>query len=72
MADITRRQFVSSASLGTVGLLRLSRSAGAWESHPTGIRGDAYVIIDTPRGKRRGTRDDGVSIFRGVPYARTV
>lgn len=72
MTDITRRQFVSSASLATVGLVGLSRSASAWDSNATRLRGDEYVIIDTPHGRLRGTRDDGVSIFRGVPYAGTV
>lgn len=38
-----------------------------------GIQSPAdYQIVETPAGKLRGTRESGVTIFKGVPYAGDV
>ena len=72
MTDISRRQFISFASVATVGLVGLSRSARALGSNARCSRREEYIVIDTPHGKLRGINEDGVCIFRGIPYAGTV
>src|SRR4051812_4629671 len=72
MTDITRRQFVSSTSLATMGLVVLPGAARAWESSAGRLRADEYIVIDTANGKVRGTSVDGVGVFRGIPYAGSV
>lgn len=65
MTDISRRKFVSSALLATVGLVGRSRSAPARGCNARQIRADEYIVIDTAHGKLRGISEDGVGVFRG-------
>src|SRR6188474_417159 len=67
MIPLSRRQFVSSLSVGAAGLAGLSRWSFA-SSTPTAD--DAFAT--TTYGKLRGARGNGVSAFLGVPYAGRV
>jgi para-nitrobenzyl esterase len=63
--SISRRQFVSSATLASAGAFTLSGFA-----YPFTDSEDAeYVDVETAYGKLRGVREDGVIIYRGVPFA---
>src|SRR5512138_990143 len=67
MIPLSRRQFVSSMSVGAAGLVGLSR----WSFASTMPTADA-VVATTAYGKLRGARENGVSAFLGVPYAGRV
>lgn len=56
----TRRAFVSTAAL-TLGAPGLFHAGGASAAEP--------ALVDMENGKLRGLRQDGVSSFKGIPYA---
>jgi len=62
---LNRRQFVTRMSLAATGALVLPKSIYRSQA----AAGGAYVSAETVYGKIRGERVDGVSIFRGIPYA---
>ena len=66
MTDISRRAFVSSSALPAMAAVGGGRAVHAH----TSTRDD--TIVTTAYGKLRGTRDNGVSAFLGVPYAGRV
>ena len=67
MIPLSRRQFVSSMSVGAAGLVGLSRWSFASSTPPADD-----VVATTAYGKLRGARENGVSAFLGVPYAGRV
>jgi len=68
MKNFSRRQFMFSGSQAVAGLFILS---GPGFAAPL-FRRMEYVVADTNHGKIRGIRENGVNIFKGVPYAGTV
>ncbi|MBO7522779.1 MAG: carboxylesterase/lipase family protein [Bacteroidales bacterium] len=68
MRTFSRRQFLKS-SVAISGSLLLLPSCGSPKKDEAGNK---YVIAKTTYGKVRGIRQDGVNIFKGIPYAGSV
>ncbi len=67
MMNSSRRHFIRSTTLATVPIILLPGiSFGGKRTEPS------YKTINTPYGKLRGYRENGVNIFKGVPYAGNV
>ena len=66
MKDFSRRQFIGRTALATAPVLLLPGMAGSWTSATD------YQLVEIKYGKLRGYRENGVSIFKGVPYAGDV
>jgi para-nitrobenzyl esterase len=68
MTSLSRRQFITRSSLVTAGLFLSSKAALSDKS----LILQDFVIADTQKGKIRGIRENGVNIYKGVPYAGKV
>ena len=63
MNNLNRRKFLSNLTLTTAAL------AIPGFGYSRFSRTDDYVVADTSHGKVRGSRVEGVNIFKGIPYA---
>ncbi|MDX8338947.1 carboxylesterase family protein [Draconibacterium sp. IB214405] len=66
MKDFSRRQFIGRTALATVPIILLPGITGC--SSPSGDN----PIVETLYGKLKGYRENGVNIFKGIPYAGDV
>jgi len=73
MKEINRRQFISKLSL-TAAAATLYPSMGFASTVPQSNQDQAeeYVVTEIAHGKLRGTRTNGVNIFKGIPYGENV
>ncbi len=67
MKSFSRRKFIKRTALATSPLICFPQYSFC--SLNTGYD---YKVVDTPYGKLRGYQEDGVNIFKGVPYAGSV
>lgn len=70
MSSINRRQFINRMSLtaaATMAFTHLGYSLSRYLASP--LRDGIYVDTEITHGKIRGIRNDGVNIFKGIPYA---
>ncbi|OFX59410.1 MAG: carboxylesterase [Bacteroidetes bacterium GWB2_41_8] len=66
MENFSRRQFLGRTALAVAPALLLPHFSFGLNAEPE------YKIIETPFGKLRGFRENGVNIFKGVPYAGNI
>lgn len=66
MKDFSRRQFIGRTALATAPVIFLPGIARSWTSTTD------YQLVETRYGKLRGYRENGLNIFKGVPYAGDV
>lgn len=64
MNDFSRRQFIQRTTGAMLPFILLPGITAAWP----GFTSD-YQVADTKYGKLRGCRQNGVTIFKGIPYA---
>lgn len=70
MKSIDRRQFISRITLSAAGVVAFSKLGYPMSGYYSEQKMvDEYVNIEISHGKLRGIRTDGVTIFKGVPYA---
>lgn len=65
--NISRRQFIGKTALATAPVFFIPGISRGWNSAEP-----KYKIVDTPFGKLRGYTENGLNIFKGVPYAGSV
>ena len=73
MKSISRRQFVTRMSLSTAAAITFTKfgySAPGYLANHFNV--EEYIDVEITHGKIRGIRNDGVNIFKGIPYAGKV
>ncbi|WP_321373110.1 carboxylesterase family protein [uncultured Draconibacterium sp.] len=72
MNPINRRQFVNRLSLTAAGTIAFSGLAYSSGKFMSGLGAEEFVTAESATGKLRGVRQDGVNIFKGIPYGGSV
>lgn len=73
MKPINRRQFVIRLSLATASAVAFSKIGySATGSFSNQTKTEGFVEVEITHGKIRGIRNEGVNIFKGIPYAGRV
>ena len=72
MNPINRRQFVNRLSLTAAGTIAFSGLAYSSGKFISGFGAEEFVTAESATGKLRGVRQDGVNIFKGIPYGGSV
>lgn len=67
MNSLSRRRFIGKSAFAIAPAILLPRF-----SFGLNLSASEYKIVDTPDGKLRGYSENGVNIFKGVPYAGSV
>lgn len=67
MKDFSRRQFIERTALAAAPVIILPCLAKSWT-----VSSSDYQTVETRYGKLRGLRENGVNIFKGIPYAGDV
>ncbi len=68
---INRRQFVTQASLSLAGTYALT-NLGYPAFSSNSFQAEEFVMAESVHGKLRGIRQEGVNIFKGIPYGGKV
>lgn len=69
MTQFTRRQFLYTSAMGLGSLIIIP---GCSNGPKVDAEGNEFIVTKTSYGKIRGIRQDGVNIFKGIPYAGSV
>jgi len=69
--NMNRRQFVTNLSMSVAGTFVLS-NLGYKAFGRTSLAAEEFVTSESAYGKLRGIRQEGVNIFKGIPYGGSV
>jgi para-nitrobenzyl esterase len=72
MKSISRRQFITQVSLSAAAITFPTFAYSKSKYLPSPGKAPDYVDVEISHGKIRGIRNEGVNIFKGVPYAGRV
>ena len=70
MANFSRRDFIRATAVCAAGSIILLPGCGGGKE--TDSHGNHLITAKTKYGKVKGVRQEGVNIFKGIPYAGSV
>ena len=72
MEPISRRQFVTRMSISTAAAFASAKFGYSAPGYLANFKVEEHIEVEITHGKIRGIRNDGVNIFKGIPYAGKV